>query len=526
MKENNQQQPPHDQIERKLLETLDVSEWDVMTDTGWQPITTVSKTIPYDVWRLETESGKSLECADDHIVFNENFEEIFVKNLITGISKIQTSGGTPETVIALQKLDLPPESMYDMEVDSNDHRFFANDILSHNSITTCAFLLWTILFQEEQNIAILANKQKTAQKLLNDLKKSYMNIPLWMQSGVAEWNKGNILLENGSQITASATSADAIRGSALNCIAGDTEISILDESIYRKITISTLKNELERTPHNNNNFDNKVDIPERLDNKYSRIYDLMIAKCKARGWTKKTAPCYTEKHHIMPRSFGGSNEEENLVVFTAREHFISHKLLVKMYSGKWKSKMVYAIHLMMTVDNEDGKHHLKITSHDYERIKAAYSEVLKSRVVSEHTRQLISKGLKEKKKTKEHQDKINKNPEKIAKTAAKHRGMKRSDETCLKMSAAGKGKIPWNKGKKVEDPEVRKRMSDAAQLAIKEGRRVSWNKGLATLSLTDKPCLRCGGPKTTNDTYCHSCRAKAAAERRNRKKNGIKTISA
>jgi hypothetical protein len=86
------------------------------------------------------------------------------------------------------------------------------------STTTCAFLLWTILFQENQNIAILANKYKTAQKLLSDLKKSYMLLPKWMQQGVIEWNKGNIELENGCKIMASSTSSDAIRGNAFNII--------------------------------------------------------------------------------------------------------------------------------------------------------------------------------------------------------------------------------------------------------------------------------------------------------------------
>jgi Terminase large subunit, T4likevirus-type, N-terminal/Terminase RNaseH-like domain len=86
------------------------------------------------------------------------------------------------------------------------------------STTTVAYILHTILFKEQQNIAILANKYKTAQKLISDLKKSYMALPLWMQSGVVEWNKGNIELENGNKIVASATSNDAIRGNAYNLI--------------------------------------------------------------------------------------------------------------------------------------------------------------------------------------------------------------------------------------------------------------------------------------------------------------------
>jgi hypothetical protein len=98
------------------------------------------------------------------------------------------------------------------------------------SITTCAFLLWTILFKENQNIAILANKFKTAQKLLADLKKAYMLVPQWMQQGVIEWNKGNVIIENGCQVTANSTSSDTIRGNAYNLIFLD-EFAFVPEHI-------------------------------------------------------------------------------------------------------------------------------------------------------------------------------------------------------------------------------------------------------------------------------------------------------
>lgn len=47
---------------------------------------------------------------------------------------------------------------------------------------------------------------------------------------------------------------------------------------------------------------------------------------------------YYEKHHIIPKSFGG-NKENNLVKLTAREHFICHWLLVKMYNRGTKRTM-------------------------------------------------------------------------------------------------------------------------------------------------------------------------------------------
>jgi hypothetical protein len=62
-------------------------------------------------------------------------------------------------------------------------------------------------------------------------------------------------------------------------------------------------------------------------------------------------------------------------------------------------------------------------------------------------REKRSNSLKGRKKSEEWVDKINRNPEKIRKTAEKHRGMKRSDDAKSKMSQAKKGKPAKNKGK-------------------------------------------------------------------------------
>ena len=79
-----------DTIERKFIEVLDVSDWEIESDSGWVDIVSSNKTIEYDVYEVKTESGKSLKCADTHIVFDENFEEVFVIDLIPNKSKIQT----------------------------------------------------------------------------------------------------------------------------------------------------------------------------------------------------------------------------------------------------------------------------------------------------------------------------------------------------------------------------------------------------------------------------------------------------
>lgn len=87
---------------------------------------------------------------------------------------------------------------------------------SGKTTTTAAFFLWYILFHNDKVCAILANKAQISREILSRIKLAYENLPLWLQQGVVEWNKGSIALENGSRIIASATSSSAIRGFSLS----------------------------------------------------------------------------------------------------------------------------------------------------------------------------------------------------------------------------------------------------------------------------------------------------------------------
>ena len=85
--------------------------------------------------------------------------------------------------------------------------------------TTCvAYLLHYAVFNDNVNIAILANKASTARDLLGRLQLAYENLPNWMQQGIISWNKGSLELENGSKISANATSSSAVRGGSYNVI--------------------------------------------------------------------------------------------------------------------------------------------------------------------------------------------------------------------------------------------------------------------------------------------------------------------
>lgn len=83
---------------------------------------------------------------------------------------------------------------------------------------------------------------------------------------------------------------------------------------------------------------------------YETIYNNLILKRQI-----EIPEGYTEEHHIIPRSFGGSDNKSNLVLLTAREHYLAHYLLMKMQikNSYHYFSMVKAF-LMMQVDNGTG----------------------------------------------------------------------------------------------------------------------------------------------------------------------------
>ncbi|AGH07009.1 terminase large subunit [Synechococcus phage S-RIM2] len=142
-----------------------------------------------------------IKCADDPVYFILNYIKIV---------------SLDEGVI--------PFTMYDFQVGMvksfHDNRFNIAKLprQSGKSTIVTAYLLWYVLFNQNVNVAILANKAATAREMLGRLQLSYENLPKWLQQGILQWNRGSLELENGSKILAASTSASAVRGMSFNVI--------------------------------------------------------------------------------------------------------------------------------------------------------------------------------------------------------------------------------------------------------------------------------------------------------------------
>ena len=150
---------------------------------------------------------------------------------------------------------------------------------SGKSTTIIAYLLHQVVFNDNINVAILANKSSTARDLLGRLQLAYENLPKWLQQGVLNWNKGSLELENGSKIMAAATSSSAIRGGSFNIIFLDEFAFIpanISEQFFSSVypTISSGKKSkvmIVSTPHGMNMFYKLWNDAEHKRNDYVPI---------------------------------------------------------------------------------------------------------------------------------------------------------------------------------------------------------------------------------------------------------------
>ena len=121
-----------------------------------------------------------------------------------------------------------------------------------------------------------------------------------------------------------------------------------------------------------------------LLNKYTRWYNIIVEHRQS-----TLAEGYTERHHIIPKSLGGSNDDTNLVSLTAREHFICHWLLTKMTTGTDQTKMLRALNAF---SRNSRKNPRCLTSRQYARARAAYVPRV-GHTHSPETRSKISRAL-------------------------------------------------------------------------------------------------------------------------------------
>jgi hypothetical protein len=190
-----------DDPDKKIIAEYDIST-KVLSDSGYVKAFKYLETQPYDVWFIELENGDHLDCADIHILFDENKNEILVKDLNPGDLLMTRTG--PSKVKYIENTGIPV-SMVDLSIDHPNHRYYTNGILSHNSITSSIILVWYLLFNHDKNAMILANVGDTAEELMDKIKAIIKGLPFFLKPGIMVNNVMSMRFDNGCRVLAKTT---------------------------------------------------------------------------------------------------------------------------------------------------------------------------------------------------------------------------------------------------------------------------------------------------------------------------------
>ena len=178
---------------------------------------------------------------------------------------------------------------------------------------------------------------------------------------------------------------------------------------------------------------------------YEKIYQQLIDRAQSES-RQKGCGVYFERHHIVPKCLGGSNDKTNLVLLTAREHYVAHEFLCEIYPDN--SKLQYALWMMANKTQSGNQHRLyNISNREYERIKLLISETRKSFTHSDESKKKIGQSSKGK--------------------IPWNKGLKNpfSADVLSKMSNAATGRTAWNTGK-LHSSETKRKMSEWQQTRI------------------------------------------------------------
>lgn len=264
---------PEDNLSDKIQDTLELEGYEVLTDSGYQPMPSIHLTKPFTVWEITTNTGRTLKGADTHIIFDEYLNEVYIKDLQLNQGVMTADGVEWITEIKTFKSKV---QMFDTTVDHPDHRYYTNGFLSHNTVTASIFNTWYLTFNYDKTTLLLANKSESTKEIIDKAKVVIEHLPFYMKPGILKYDVMNVRADNGCRLVGQSTTAKSGIGFTIHNLYLDefahvhpTIVDSFYENVYPTLSASKVSRiNITSTPNGFNKFYEIYSDAEKGNNEY------------------------------------------------------------------------------------------------------------------------------------------------------------------------------------------------------------------------------------------------------------------
>ena len=121
----------HETIQRFYTKILKpILKVEVLSDKGWEEVDSLNISYSDDIYEIKTDKN-ALQCTGDHILIEENGNEIFAKD---SLNKIILNKNKNLQITSVKKLNYKKCKVYDLSLKGNNNVYYINDLLSHNCL--------------------------------------------------------------------------------------------------------------------------------------------------------------------------------------------------------------------------------------------------------------------------------------------------------------------------------------------------------------------------------------------------------
>lgn len=217
-------------MEHNNTVTKTINGIEVETPTGFEKISHIHQMSKKSCITIKTLSGKSLTGSKDHIIFKKDNSEIKLRELSIGDEIITNDGFDKITKIKRHKRK---KKLYDVTVNTPDHTYYTNDILSHNSIIIGIYVVWYVLTNKDRNIILISQNDDKVEELMDKIDEIIKNLPFYIKPGIIKYNIHKKFFDNGCKIIAQTTTGSSGASYTAHVVYID-EFALIHPNLKRK----------------------------------------------------------------------------------------------------------------------------------------------------------------------------------------------------------------------------------------------------------------------------------------------------